>query len=101
MTVYKKAVILLCFFVVNSAAWIVVGLTTGLGAWVLVPILAVFLYFSASSMSLKCPRCGKSVYVKTVGMFGKAWTYSGGGFPERRCSRCDFDLNRATEREQL
>jgi len=100
MTVHRKAVILLCLFVVNSAGWIVVGLTTGLGAWVLLPILAVFLYFSASSMSLRCPRCSKSVYVKTMRPFGTAWTY-GGGFPERRCSRCDFDLNRATEREQL
>ena len=96
MTVHKKAVILLCFFVVNSAVWGVVAMTTGFGAWVLVPVLAVFLYFAVSSMSLRCPRCGKSIYLKTVRLFGTGWTYTG-GFPETRCSRCGFQLNRATE----
>jgi len=100
MTIYKKAVFLVCLFALNSGTWIVVGLTTSLGAWVLVPVLAVFLYVGASSMSLRCPRCGKSIYLNILRLFGIEWTYSG-GFPERRCSRCDFDLNRATEREQL
>ena len=93
MTIHKKAVLLLCLFAINSAAWLVVGLTTGLGAWVFAPIAAVFLYVGASSVSLRCPRCGKSIYVKTVRLFGTEWTYRG-PFPEARCSRCGLELNR-------
>jgi hypothetical protein len=43
--------------------------------------------------TLRCPNCGKPIYLRTPRLFGATWTYWSPTFPKRHCTRCGFDLS--------
>jgi hypothetical protein len=53
--------------------------------WVVAPLQILwFVYFAAKSVMIRCPRCGRSVFMR--GLFlSVPW-------PAKRCGKCERDL---------
>jgi hypothetical protein len=72
-----------------------VGFVAAMGAWVLnferSPLIAAMLFVfvlalgAFNKLGFRCPACGK--------LLSMMWTGPLMGFPGRRCTRCDADLD--------
>ena len=71
--------------------WGIPLLATAVGLWGQVVFMAIlllglawFLYLSVKSLTIACPRCRRSVFIRGFG-WSAPW-------PARRCGKCGRDL---------
>lgn len=95
MSVRKRAIIALSLGLMNAIGFLWWGVLADSrlvwGAVVAIVVTGIY------GLSLRCPKCGTPIAKRKVRVLGETFTYWGGFWVPRECSRCGAPLGDADE----